>query len=107
MAPSVFVILLATCHHVAAINHKVTPVEKVIQLLEKLKAQTATEAQEDAKTYDEFACFCKEQADDKLYAITNSKKLIEQQDAKIKTLDAEIMELNNEISAIAEKVETL
>jgi len=76
-------------------------------LLEKLSAQTAAEAQEDAKTYDEFACFCKEQADNKLYAIEKSEELIKQQTALIKQLDAEILELNGEISDLADKIEKL
>lgn len=100
-------VLLAVSHSGVAVKHKVTPVEKVITLLEKLKDQTAAEAQEDAKTYDEVACFCKEQADNKLYAITNSKALIKEQTAKIKQLDAEIMELNGEIKDLAAKIEKL
>jgi len=96
-----------TTSNANVIKHKVTPVEKVIQLLEKLKEGTAAEAQEDAKTYDEFACFCKEQADDKLYAITKSKDLIKQQTAKIKLLAAEIDELNQEIADKKEKKEKL
>jgi len=76
-------------------------------LLEKLKEECAAEAQEDAKTYDEFACFCKEQADDKLYAITNSKKIIKDATAKIKLLGAEIDGLNQEIADAKEKKEGL
>jgi len=107
VSSAVLVILLAACRSATAMKHKVTPVEKVITLLEKLMAETAAEAQEDAKTYDEFACFCKEQADDKLYAIEKSEELIKQQTAKIKLLDAEIMELNNEIADLATKIEKL
>lgn len=91
----------------AVIKHKVTPVEKVVQLLEKLKAETSAEAQEDAKTYDEVACFCKEQADDKLYAITKSKELIAKQTTKIKALGAEIQELNSQIQEMQETKDKL
>jgi len=107
VSPAVLVVFLSACHSALAIKQKVTPVEKVITLLEKLKEETAAEAQSDAKTYDEMACFCKEQADDKLYAITKSKELIKGYTAKIKQLDAEIMELNNEIADLATKIEKL
>merc|ERR1719326_1257778 len=106
IAPATLAIFLVACN-AAVIKQKVTPVEKVISLLEKLKEETAAEAQSDAKTYDEFACFCKEQADDKLYAITKSKELIKQQTAKIKLLEAEIDELNAEIADLASKIDTL
>jgi predicted nucleic acid-binding Zn-ribbon protein len=108
VAPAVLVLLLAACD-AAVVKHKVkvTPVEKVIELLEKLKEGTAAESQADAKTYDEFACFCKEQADNKLYAITNSKELIKQQTAKIKVLKSDITSLNGEISDLTEKIEKL
>merc|ERR1719160_425177 len=106
VSPTLLVVLLTACQAVA-VKQKVTPVEKVITLLEKLKEECAAEAQEDAKTYDEFACYCKEQADDKLYAITKSKELIKQQTAKIKLLDSEISALNSEIKDLTEKIEEL
>jgi chromosome segregation ATPase len=105
-SPAVLLFLLGV-GHAAKIRHKVTPVEKVISLLEKLKEETAAEAQEDAKTYDEFACFCKEQADNKFYAITKSKELIKQQTAKIKLLGSEITELNKEVVALQDEKEKL
>merc|ERR1719262_634789 len=87
----------------AAIKHKVTPVEKVITLLEKLKGETMAEGKDDAAAYDKFACFCKEQADNKLYAITKSEELIKTQTAKIKLLASEIDELNAAISDLKKK----
>jgi chromosome segregation ATPase len=91
----------------ARVVHKVTPVEKVITLMEKLKEESAAEGQQEAKDYDEFACFCKEQADNKFYAITKSNKKIAEMDSKIKLLEAEIAELNAEIQALTEHKEKL
>eukprot|EP00746_Dinoflagellata_sp_MGD_P125397 gnl/MRDRNA2_/MRDRNA2_60154_c0_seq1.p1 gnl/MRDRNA2_/MRDRNA2_60154_c0~~gnl/MRDRNA2_/MRDRNA2_60154_c0_seq1.p1 ORF type:complete len:739 (+),score=277.72 gnl/MRDRNA2_/MRDRNA2_60154_c0_seq1:91-2217(+) len=105
-APAILIVFLTVCN-AAVVKHKVTPVEKVISLLEKLKEETAAEAQSDAKTYDEMACFCKEQADDKFYAITKSKELIKQQTAKIKMLEGEITELNADIQELTTKIEGL
>merc|ERR1719399_416976 len=75
----------------------VTPVEKVIELLKRLQAQTGEEGKTEAAQYDKFACFCKEQADEKLYAIEKSKK-------KIKGLMAKINLLESEITALVSKV---
>merc|ERR1719324_354368 len=55
------------------------------------------EGKEEADAYDKFACFCKEQADDKLYAITKSKEKIELMVAEIKELDAEIKKLDEAV----------
>merc|ERR1719399_2338850 len=75
----------------------VTPVEKVIELLKRLQVQTGEEGKKEAAQYDKFACFCKEQADEKLYAIEKSKK-------KIKGLMAKINLLESEIAALVSKV---
>jgi len=50
-----FILSLGVCTAVS-----VTPVEKVITLLEDLKTQVESEGAAEATTYDEFACFCKE-----------------------------------------------
>merc|ERR1719247_3674944 len=74
---------------------QVTPMEKVITLLKDLSTKVAAEGKKEAAQYDKYACFCKEQADEKLYSIEKS-------DAKISRLNAEIKELD---SAIEEKTE--
>jgi cell fate (sporulation/competence/biofilm development) regulator YmcA (YheA/YmcA/DUF963 family) len=56
-----------------------------------LSAKVTAEGQKEAAAYDKYACFCKEQADEKLYAIEKSE-------AKIKDLKAEIEELETAIS---------
>lgn len=74
-----------------------TPVDKVITLLTKLSAQVQAEGAAEAASYDKYACFCKEQASDKLYTIDKSDK-------KIKELEAAIEELEGEIKALDEAV---
>lgn len=85
--------------HANAANqkHEVTPVQKVIELLERLTAQVSKEGKEEAAQYDKFACFCKEQADEKQYNIEKS-------DARIETLEASIEELSGDITALDEDV---
>lgn len=77
---------------------KVTPVEKVMELMKKLSAQVTEEGKREADQYDKFACFCKEQADDKLYMIEKSESIIKKQSAKIKKLEGEIADLNGAIN---------
>jgi len=107
MISPAFIVVFLAASHANAIKQKVTPVEKVITLLEKLKAETAAEAQSDAATYDKMACFCKQQADDKLYAITKSKEKIEEMKAKIELLTSEIDGLNAEIQDLKAHKEEL
>mmetsp|Transcript_20625 Transcript_20625/g.71343 ORF Transcript_20625/g.71343 Transcript_20625/m.71343 type:complete len:700 (-) Transcript_20625:98-2197(-) len=85
----------------------VTPVEKVIELLGKLQVQVEQEGKEEAAAYDKYACFCKEQVDEKLYAITKSKEKIEKLDAKIEKLGAEITSLDGEISDLGKEIDGL
>jgi len=92
---------LASCRAV-----KVSPVESVVALLEKLQRQTRTEGQAEAKAYDKFACFCKEQADDKLYSITKADKKIALLTAEIKSLSADITKLNQDIVEMNRDIES-
>jgi len=86
---------------------KVTPVEKVVELLGKLQVQVEQEGKEEAVAYDKYACFCKEQVDEKLYAITKSKEKIEMLDAKIEKLGAEITSLDGEIADLGKEIDGL
>merc|ERR1719463_552930 len=83
---------------------KVTPMEKVIGLLKDLSAKVAAEGKKEAAEYDKFACFCKEQADEKLYNIEKSDKKLSKLDAHINKLTTEISELNGEISDLSKQI---
>jgi len=84
----------------AANAAQITPVESVINLLEKLEKQTMEEGKAEAAGYDKFACFCKEQADEKLYSITKAGQKIELLTAEIKSLTGDIAGLNQEIATL-------
>merc|ERR1719321_376016 len=79
---------------------KVTPMDKVIKLLNDLSAEGAKEAAQ----YDKFACFCKEQADEKLYSIEKSNAKIKDLTAEIDELNADINKLNGEISDLSKQI---
>jgi len=66
-----------------ASSHGVTPVEKVITLLEDLKSQITGEGQAEATTYDEFSCFCKDTTGLKSTSITDGQDNIDQLSANI------------------------
>merc|ERR1719484_57625 len=82
-----------------------TPVDRVVSLLTKLSAQVQAEGVAEAASYDKYACFCKEQADDKVYVIAKSDKKIEVLDADIKDLDGQIVSLNDDVKKAKEDLE--
>jgi uncharacterized coiled-coil DUF342 family protein len=83
---------------------KVTPMEKVIKLLKDLSSKVTAEGAKEAAEYDKYACFCKEQADEKLYSIEKSDNKIADLKAEIDQLDSEITQLNSDISTLAKKI---
>jgi len=88
-------------------QEKISAVQSVIALLEKLEKQTMEEGKQEAAGYDKFACFCKEQADEKLYAITKANEKIDLLTAQIKTWTAEITGLGKDISALNTEIDDL
>jgi len=101
-------VVVAGCTTVAGrdvVASKVTPIEKVMELMKKLSAQVSAEGKKEAEQYDKYACFCKEQADEKLYNIEKSEKIIKKQTAKISKLETEIAELNADINALTTLIE--
>jgi hypothetical protein len=91
----------------AAAAVAVTPVEKVTELLVKLQAKTEEEGQAEAVAYDKFACFCKEQASNKLYAIEQEDKAIAKLEAKIEELSGEIEKLDQEVKEGNQEIKDL
>lgn len=99
-------VVVAGCTTVAGRDaSKVTPIEKVMDLMKKLSSQITAEGKKEAEQYDKYACFCKEQADEKLYNIEKSQKRIKKQTATIGKLETEISELNADINALTLLVE--
>jgi hypothetical protein len=99
--------LIATTLLGATHAAQITPVESVINLLEKLEKQTMEEGKAEAEGYDKFACFCKEQADEKLYSITKAGQKIELLTAEIKSLTGDITGLNQEIASLNTEISDL
>jgi len=70
-----------------------TPVARAVSLLGKLEAQIQNEGKKEAAEYDKFSCYCKDQADNTLYAIETSREKIKVLEAELAKLDADITEL--------------
>jgi len=77
----------------STVTVKNTPIEKVVVLLKDLSTKIHAEGQKEAAQYDKFACFCKEQADEKQYAMEKS-------DQKLRYLKAERGELETALSEL-------
>jgi len=107
LAPACILGLLVLAATVRGSVQKVTPVEQVIKLLRGLEAQIAEEGKVEAAQYDKYACFCKEQADDKLHAVETSEKKIKKLNAEIEVLSTEIAPLGAKISALTQKISGL
>merc|ERR1719454_1615404 len=69
--------LLLLCGAAVSAN-EVSPVEKVITLLEDLKSETEEEGKAEASTYDTFACFCKDTTKEKSDAIKTEQDNIDE-----------------------------
>lgn len=83
------------------------PVEGVVKLLERLESKIKEEGKTEAAAYDKYACFCKDNADEKLYSITKKKARIAELEASIKKLTAGIEEFTADMEAAKKKKEEL
>jgi len=103
-----FLVAFGVAHGANSMSkEKISAVQSVINLLEKLEKQTIEEGKAEAKAYDKFACFCKEQADEKLYAITKANEKISLLSAEIKTLTGDITNLGKDITELNEDIDDL
>lgn len=103
---SLITLLLATVAAAAISKGKVTPIEKVTELLHGLQDKVTEEGKREAAAYDKYACFCKEQVIEKQHAVETSTKKIEKLEAQVESetaeksgLDEEVAELDTKISA--------
>merc|ERR1719428_719961 len=107
-------VLLAVVALAAASAADVSPVEKVINLLEELKTEVEEEGKSEAKTYDEFACFCKDTTKEKSDAIKTDQDNIEEYAAAMRENTEmanekarEIAELEDEIGTLTKEIEKM
>merc|ERR1719230_1580671 len=107
-------LLCGACAISVATGTGVTPVEKVITLMEELKTEVEDEGKSEAKLYDEFACFCKDTTKEKSDAIKTEQDNIEEYAAAMQentelsaAKGVEIQELDQEIADITKHIEQI
>jgi len=71
-----------------SLTQSITPIEKVVNLLEDLQEQVINEGKAEAQTYDKFACFCKDNSKEKTAAITESETQKSTYEAELQELQA-------------------
>jgi len=86
---------------------EVTPIEKVIIMLEDLQTEVVTEGKAEAKTYDKFACFCKDMTKEKVDAIKSGQDEQETLTADIEELTAKRDKLDEKIAELESKIEEI
>merc|ERR1719453_534399 len=103
----------ATAHAAAqGLLSRVTPVEKVVTMMEELQNKVTDEGAAEAATYNEFACFCRSQTKAKRDAITEAEAKIATLTSTIavdtterQRLTNESYDLRDEISTLAEEIQ--
>merc|ERR1719387_566728 len=78
----------------------VSPIQKVVQLLDECKAKVQKDLDAEAKAMEEYLAFCDDELKDKGYAIETATRSIEELGATIEDAKAQIQELGDEISTL-------
>jgi chromosome segregation ATPase len=83
---------------------KVSPVQKVIELLDDLKGKVQGDLAAEETMMGEYSKWCDEESNEKEDAITSGKRTINDLAASINDADASIAELSSEIEDLAGKI---
>jgi chromosome segregation ATPase len=83
---------------------KVSPVQKVIQLLDELKGKVEADLAAEEKMMEEYTSWCDEEANEKEDAITSSKRTIGDLEATIEDAEATILSLTASIDELTTKI---
>jgi len=98
-----FLILALT---VTGLKVSVSPVQKVVELLDGLKAKVAGDLSAEEKMMTEYSTWCDEESNEKEDAITSGKRTINDLAASIQSADARISELSTEVEELAGRIST-
>jgi len=93
--PATLTCLLLTA--VAASGTQVSPVQKVIQLLDGMRDKGKEEMATEQKQHDEFTAFCEDNLRDKRRLIAEATEVIDKSTADIEKYEASILRLTTEI----------
>merc|ERR1719248_529698 len=98
---------LVLCFLLSAIPAtQVSPVQKVIQLLDELKGKVESDLAAEEKLMEEYTTWCDEEANTKEDAITSSKRTIGDLEATIEDAKASIVTLTSSIDELTTSIST-
>merc|ERR1719408_1166298 len=103
MKLTLIALLLVPASH--AVEDEVSPVQKVVTMLEDLQTQTVTEGKAEAKTYDKFACFCKDMSEEKTWDIEDAQDMINELTASINEGTANRADYDDVIATATQTIE--
>merc|ERR1719408_736717 len=104
MKLTLIALLLVPASHAA--EEDVSPVQKVVTMLEDLQTQVVMEGKAEAKTYDKFACFCKDMSEEKTWDIEDATDLNAELTATINEAYADRESQDQTIAEMTEIIET-
>jgi len=84
----------------------VSPVQKVIQLLDELKGKIEADFAAEEKAMEEYTAWCDEESNTKEDAITSSKRTIGDLEATIEDATGSIMTLTSTVEELTKKIST-
>jgi len=83
---------------------EVSPVQKVLQLLDELKQKVQSDVDAERKQFEDNAAFCEDETKDKNYAIKTAKRRIEELQAAVEEADGNIQEHESTVSEVSTQV---
>jgi chromosome segregation ATPase len=84
----------------------VTPVQKVIQLMNEMHAKGVKEKQDEEVAFTTFKTWCDNTATNKQKAITEAEELMEQFEADIAAAESDVVKLTDEIAALNAEIDS-
>jgi chromosome segregation ATPase len=106
MAMWVCALLLGSFVDAATLKDKVSPVQKVIELLDGLKAKVQGDLAAEELNMEEFTKWCDSESNEKEDAITSAQRTINELSATIEDSTGSISSLNTEADELAAKIST-
>mmetsp|Transcript_98567 Transcript_98567/g.317834 ORF Transcript_98567/g.317834 Transcript_98567/m.317834 type:complete len:729 (-) Transcript_98567:66-2252(-) len=88
----------------SAITAEMSPIRKVITLIEEMKVVVDKEATEDLAAYDKYMCWCQTNEKEKTAAIEEAQARIEELNAFIEEATAKIGQLKTEIGSLEQDI---
>merc|ERR1719261_1432058 len=81
-----------------------SPITRVVELIQELKAKVEADGKAEQKTYDKFACWCEKTLARKAAAIDEAKETIEKTQAEIIELKGKLGELGATIAQLEKEI---